>query len=178
MTRSELEHAIRAACDVVDETELWVFGSQAILGQYPDAPEALRRSREVDVAPKNYPERVDRIDGALGELSLFDITHGFYVHGLPIDAATLPAGWKKRTVTVQSPSTRMNTGYCLEAHDLAASKLAAFREKDREFVRTLLFERLIEGDLLADRLRSLSVSAETLARLMAWLSVTRSELES
>jgi len=42
MTREELEHAIRAACDVVKETEVYVFGSQSILGQYPDAPEALR----------------------------------------------------------------------------------------------------------------------------------------
>ena len=52
MTRSELEHAIRAACDVVHDNELWVFGSQAILGPFPDAPAALRQSREVDVAPK------------------------------------------------------------------------------------------------------------------------------
>lgn len=32
MTRSQLEHAIRAACEVANDTELWVFGSQAILG--------------------------------------------------------------------------------------------------------------------------------------------------
>lgn len=46
MTREQLEHAIRAACDVAKETEVYVFGSQAILGQYPDAPEALRMSAE------------------------------------------------------------------------------------------------------------------------------------
>jgi hypothetical protein len=89
MTRGELEHAIRAACDVADETELWVFGSQAILGEFPDAPGALRQSVEVDVSPKNRPENTDLIDGALGELSLFHRTHGFYVHGLSLDAATL-----------------------------------------------------------------------------------------
>jgi hypothetical protein len=38
MTREELVHAIRAACDVAQDPEVWVFGSQAILGQYPDAP--------------------------------------------------------------------------------------------------------------------------------------------
>lgn len=47
MTREELEHAIRAACDVADDDEVWVFGSQAILGQYEDAPEELRMSAEV-----------------------------------------------------------------------------------------------------------------------------------
>jgi hypothetical protein len=35
MTREELEHAIRAACDVSGDDEVYVFGSQAILGQYP-----------------------------------------------------------------------------------------------------------------------------------------------
>ena len=51
MTRSQLEHAIRAACTVSEDTEVWVFGSQAILGEHPDAPVALLRSIEVDVAP-------------------------------------------------------------------------------------------------------------------------------
>lgn len=46
MTREELEHAIRAACDVAGDTEVWVFGSQSILGQHPEAPEALRFSVE------------------------------------------------------------------------------------------------------------------------------------
>ncbi len=45
MTRSELEHAIRAACDVADETELWVLGSQAIPGQFSDAPAARLQLR-------------------------------------------------------------------------------------------------------------------------------------
>jgi hypothetical protein len=46
VTRSELEHAIRAARDVADDTEVWVFGSQSILGQFPNAPQTLRRSAE------------------------------------------------------------------------------------------------------------------------------------
>ncbi len=51
MTRDQLEHAIRAACDVSHDTELFVFGSQAILAEYPKAPERLRASIEVDVQP-------------------------------------------------------------------------------------------------------------------------------
>ena len=51
MTRVELEHAIRAACDVCGDDQVYVFGSQAILGQYPDAPESLRQSAEADIAP-------------------------------------------------------------------------------------------------------------------------------
>ena len=63
MTRQQLEHAIRAACEVAKDTELIIFGSQAILGQFPDAPPELRTSIEVDVQPLNHPEKVDLIDG-------------------------------------------------------------------------------------------------------------------
>jgi hypothetical protein len=71
MTRDELEHAIRAACDLTDETEVIVFGSQAILGQFPDAPAALRQSAEADIAPKHAIDKVDLIDAVLGENSQF-----------------------------------------------------------------------------------------------------------
>jgi len=84
MNRDQLEHAIRAACDVSEDTELWIFGSQAILGEFPNAHEDLRASIEVDVQPKNRLEAVDYVDGALGELSQFHQTHGFYVHGISI----------------------------------------------------------------------------------------------
>jgi hypothetical protein len=94
VNRAQLEHAIRAACNVSDDTELFVFGSQAILGQYHEAQDALRKSIEVDIAPRNKPEAVDRIDGALGENSPFHKTHGFYVHGVPIETSKLPEGWQ------------------------------------------------------------------------------------
>ena len=178
MTRSELEHAIRAACDVADDTELWVFGSQAILGEYPDAPAALRQSIEVDVAAKNKPDSADLIDGALGELSLFHATHGFYVHGLSIEAASLPHGWDERTIPVRSAATRHNTGYCLESHDLAASKLAAFRDRDRDFVRTLLAEGMIQAPTLLERIATLPIDDETKTRVSRWSESTSTELRS
>jgi hypothetical protein len=107
MTRAQLEHAIRAACDVANDTELIIFGSQAILGEYPDAPADLRASIEVDIQPRNRPEAVDKIDGALGELSLFHGTHGFYVQGVERAAQNELSGalgymhaWAGKTVNV------------------------------------------------------------------------------
>jgi hypothetical protein len=100
VTRAELEHAIRAACDLARDAEVYVFGSQAILGQFPNAPAPLRQSMEADIAPKNRPEMVELIDAHLGELSMFHQTNGFYVHGVPIEAAVLPTGWDTRAVPV------------------------------------------------------------------------------
>lgn len=42
MRRSELEHLIRAIGEIADDDE--VIGSQAILGQFPDAPVQPRAS--------------------------------------------------------------------------------------------------------------------------------------
>lgn len=49
MTRTELEHVIRAAATISEETEIIVVGSQAILGCYPDAPPELCVSSDVDL---------------------------------------------------------------------------------------------------------------------------------
>lgn len=178
MRYDQLEHAIRAACDIAGDTELLIFGSQSILATFPEAPEALRASIEVDVQAKNRPEMTDSIDGALGQDSMFHARHGFYVHGVSIEAAMLPDGWLERTVAVSHPiGTRGGTGQCLEAHDLAASKLAAYREKDRVFVATLLVEGLIDGQVLLARIRALPVTDEVRDRLTRWVEVTLEDLD-
>ena len=179
MTRAQLEHAIRAACEVSEDSEIWVFGSQAILGEFPDAPQDLRASIEVDVQPKNRPENVGAIDGALGELSLFHQTHGFYIHGLPIEeTAVLPQDWEHRAKPIADEIlTRGNTGWCLEVHDLAASKLAAYREKDRSFVRVLLIEEMIEAQILLTRIRLLGLEKPLRERLVQWVRNTVEDLQ-
>lgn len=176
MTREELEHAIRAACDVSGDKEVWVFGSQAILGQYPDAPAALRMSAEVDMMPKNRSDRIDAIDGALGELSRFHDAFGFYVHGVSIESALLPSGWEGRVIVVRNENTRRNSGLCIEGHDLAASKLAAFREKDRDFVRVLMTEDLVKPRKLIARLRRLPLSSTRIQTLVLWVDATMREV--
>jgi hypothetical protein len=75
MRRRDLEHLIRAAADIADDDEIIVIGSQAILGQYPDAPADLCVSSEADVYPKNKPDRTDLIDGSIGEGSPFHATY-------------------------------------------------------------------------------------------------------
>lgn len=178
MRYDQLEHAIRAACDVAEDTEVLVFGSQAILGTYHQAPESLRASIEVDLQPKNKVEKTVDVDGALGEDSIFHETHGFYVHGISIEAATLPMSWEKRTIPVcHEYRTRGCIGYCVEAHDLAASKLVAYRDKDREFVGILLNEGLIDPIILMERISELSVSENISERLIRWVRITLDEIK-
>jgi hypothetical protein len=118
VTRQQLEHLIRAAAVIVSDDEIVVIGSQAILGQFPDAPEAMRVSTEADLFPLNHPERSDLIEGSIGELSPFHEAFGYYAQGVGEETAILPSGWKQRLVIVQNQNTRGSKGLCLEVHDL------------------------------------------------------------
>lgn len=66
---------------------------------------------------------------------------------------------------------------CDVAHDLAASKLVAFRDNDREFVRVLLLERLVDAETLRERLAKLPVAEEERDRLARWAEATWREIE-
>ena len=160
MTKDQFSHAIRAACEVSSDNELWVFGSQSILGQKNPVPESLCSSIELDVQPKNLPGASDLIDGNLGELSLFHATHGCYVHGVSVDSICLPKGWENRTIPFYNTQTNGNTGWCLEVHDLAVSKLAAFRQKDKDFVLTMLIEKMISPDGINIRLLTANINKD------------------
>jgi hypothetical protein len=147
MQRSELEHLLRAAGEIIDERQFIVIGSQSILGKYPDAPEELLRSREADFIAKNRPERTTMLE-AIGEASRFYETFGYYVDPVDSRTAVLPRDWKSRLVNVSSPDTNGVTGLCLDPHDLFISKVAAWREKDIEFAKVMIAHGMVEKDRL------------------------------
>jgi hypothetical protein len=166
MTRLQLEHIIRAATAIAEDQELIIIGSQSILGQFPEAPAELCVSMEADVYPRNRPERWDLIDGSIGEGSPFHEMYGYYAQGVGEETAVLPAGWKDRLIPIRTENTRGATGWTLEAHDLVASKYAAGREKDRDFVRAAIRHGLVEPGLLEERLLGLPLEEQRRHRLV------------
>lgn len=170
MRRKELEHLIRAAAAITAQCEIVIIGSQSILGAIPDAPESLLRSMEADMYPLGHADLADLIDGSIGELSPFEDCFGYYAHGVGAETATLPDGWMDRFVKIQNENTDLKIGYCLEPHDLAASKLVAGREKDKRFVEILLKHKIIDAGILLDRIGLLQVSQAQKATLIRWVS--------
>ncbi len=166
MPREQLEHVIRAAARIADAKEIVVVGSQALLGEFPAAPAELLESMEADVYPRDHPERADLIDGAMGELSPFHETHGYYAHGVGPETATLPTGWEDRLVPL--PAERA-VGLCLEIHDLVLSKYAAGREKDRDFVRTAIRHQMVGREVLARRLETMPLAFELRVRIRTFI---------
>jgi hypothetical protein len=160
MKRLELEHLIRAAGSIADDAEIVVIGSQAILGQFPNAPSPLLMSVEADLFPLHHPERADLIDGSIGEGSSFHELFGYYAQGVGERTAVLPKGWRNRLIRIENANTRGVAGLCLEVHDLAISKHVAGRDKDRDFTRELARQRMTDSKTLLARLKQTEISAE------------------
>ena len=184
MRREQLEHAIRASCQILGRDEVIVIGSQAILGSYDEEqlPADATMSLEVDILPISNDDAeteamADLLQSVAGEFSPFEDTHGFSIDGVDLGTATLPDGWRDRLVKVQNANTAPPdgktefTGSCLERHDLCASKLCAFREKDINFVFALLEASLVSAGTIAERLRNLPDDEATKAEpALAWLN--------
>ena len=173
MKRNELEHVLRAAGAISGIHEWVIVGSQAILGARPDAPEEVLVSQEVDLFAPGNENASDLIDGSIGERSPFHDTFGYYAHGVGPSTAILPAQWRSRAIAVHSEATGGVTGICPHPSDLAISKLAAWRDKDRHFVRALLRHGLTTVEEIEARLGELE--SELASRLRARIASARAE---
>jgi len=158
MQRSELEHVIRASGEIANDDEIIIIGSQAILGQFPDAPIRLLMSMETDLYPKNKPDASDKVDGAIGEGSSFHELNGYYAQGVGPGTAVLPEGWQDRLISIDNENTNGVTGLCLEVHDLTISKLVASRPKDLAYIQELIRCDMIEHQTLLARLAKTDLS--------------------
>ncbi len=167
MNRDQLEHIVRACGGITGATEFVLIGSQAVLGQFPGARDALTQSVELDVFTWRDPLDAELIDGSIGEGSPFHKTFGYFAHGVGPETAVLPRGWKERLVPVRTPATAGATGWCVEVHDLAVSKLIAGRDKDLEWLRSLLAQKLADSARIANRLEDTDVEASVLAAARA-----------
>jgi hypothetical protein len=164
MTREELEHVIRAAAAITNEKSFVVIGSQAVLLPYPNAHPDLRVSRELDLYPAMAPDKSDLIEGAIGALSQFDETFGYYADGVSPDTAVMPVDWMDRASLHYLGET---TVVCPDMHDLAVSKCVAQRAKDARFIVVMLKEGMISSGALEERIRQLDPK-QPIEQLVAW----------
>ncbi len=89
MRRDQLEHAIRTACQIIEELAVVVVGSQAILGTFAEdqLPPEATMSIEIDILPiaddnDETTRLADLIEGVAGEWSPFEEQHGFSIDGV------------------------------------------------------------------------------------------------
>ena len=165
MQLTELEHVLRAAADITKEKSFVLVGSQAILLLLDTIPPSLLVSTELDLYPAMHPEKADLIDGAIGALSMFHDTHGFHADGVGPETAVMPPDWQQRQTLHYLDDL---TAICPEIHDLAVSKCVAGRDKDADYVRTLLAHGLIDPAVLYARIRLLDAGRYPVQHVVEW----------
>jgi len=178
MRREDLEHIIRASAVITDQYEFVVIGSQSILGQVPNPPEAFTASMEADIYPREAPELADKIDGAIGEGSPFHLQYGYYAEGVGPNTAVLPSDWMSRAHRIQNPNTDLKIGWCLDTADLFLAKAVANRPpKDKDFCCALLEHGYVKVAHVLELVALIPLDADQQkslrARIRRWVKESR-----
>jgi len=160
MTREDGERALLEFAAFMKEPTVYVVGSQAIYGSFPDLDLGIvLASKDIDVFTVPYYESwwlpvVERF----GSDSDFDLERGYYVDMVKPDLPRLPNGWEERavrrtigTIDIDGRASEVVAVFP-EAHDLAASKVAIGRAQDAEFLAGLVQRGLLDRSRLEDRL--------------------------
>ena len=164
MKKQQLDHILRAAGRITGEKQFVIIGSQSLHGKYPDLPDDIVRSAEVDLIASKTPDRTEWLN-AIGVHSRFHETFGYYADPVDENTATLPKGWKSRLVNLPPGETEGVRGLCLDPHDLAIAKYVARREKDLAFTHELAHRAIVARERLLTLLKETSVSEDVRERI-------------
>lgn len=184
-TTEDIERAVRALAHEFKTDTVFIIGSQAILMSWPDAPEIMRGSPEIDAYPENARvweieeakqsdgptvEASEHIHGLFGEGSLFHGTHGFYIDGVDEGTARLPRGWHTRALVRRfDVYGRMVKAVAPSPEDLIVSKLARLDDKDKQFVEAYHRARPLDIKLIETRIAAADLDPAVAARATAYM---------
>src|SRR6266478_4825271 len=160
MKKSQLDHVLRAAGRITGEKQFVIIGSQSLHGKYPDVPDDIVQSAEVDLIAKGNVGRTEWLN-AIGQNSPFHEEFGYYADPVDERTATLPAGWKGRLVNLAPGDTEGVQGLCLDPHDLAIAKYVARREKDIAFNREMVARGIVVQEQLLNLLETTAIDDKT-----------------
>lgn len=164
MKKQQLDHVLRAAGRITGMKRFLIIGSQSLHGKYPDLPDDIVRSAEVDLIASTNPDRTEWLN-AIGVHSPFHESFGYYADPVDETSATLPKGWKSRLVNLPPGDTDGVQGLCLDPHDLAIAKYVARREKDLAFTHELARRAIVVRDRLLALVDKTPVNEEVRERM-------------
>lgn len=158
MTKAELEDLLKRAGALARERDFFLIGSQSLRATCPAIPKDFPKTIEADLYPRRHPQAWSLLRSELGNTSKFFQRHGYYLDCTDPGLATLPDGWTERLIPFRTPRTGGVTAWCLDPHDLFASKLAAWREKNQQFHRAMLRHKHARPAVVLKRVDDLPVA--------------------
>ena len=153
MDLAKLEHLFGEARKLCGHDEFVVIGSLSALAILPAGriPARMLMSIDVDCYTRRDPERVFDLQRALGEGSVFEAAHGYFLDPVSPNLPTLPAQWEFRLVKV--PFKNGVTVFFLDPNDAAISKYARGEPRDREWIHAGFAAGLLSVPIIESRLR-------------------------
>jgi hypothetical protein len=166
MKKQQLDHILRAAGRITGEKQFVIIGSQSLHAKYPDLPDEIVRSAEVDLIATDEVSKTEWLN-AIGVHSPFHESFGYYADPVDEKSATLAKGWRARLVALPAGETDGVRGLCLDPHDLAIAKYVARREKDIAFNRELVRRGIVTRGQLLSLLKQTQVANGVHERIRA-----------
>lgn len=154
LRKQDIAHLLRAAAAVTRCSVFVMVGTGAVIARVPRLPLDLMLTREIDIYPldTNDAESISTlIDGTIGEGSQFDVTFGYYAHGVGERTACLPDDWRDRAVELALPQADKAICLCPDTDDIGLAKACAWREKDRAWLRSAVLNGLVVIETMAAR---------------------------
>jgi hypothetical protein len=170
MNKQQLDHILRAAGRITGEKQFIIIGSQSLHGKFPDLPDEIVRSAEVDLIALRKPDRTEWLN-AIGVNSPFHVSFGYYADPVDETTAILPKGWKGRLVNLPVGDTEGVSGLCLDPHDLAIAKYVARRDKDKIFNLELARREVVGRARLLELLLLTPINNEQRERIRAYIAL-------
>ena len=184
-TEEDLERVVRAIASAFKTDTVIIIGSQAILMSWPDAPEDMRGTPEIDAYPGNAKtweaaeaqrddgpplEASEHIHAFFGEGSDFHKDHGFYIDGVDEMTAKLPRSWRRRAAfQFFDVEGRTVQAIAPSPDDLIVSKLARLDDKDKAFVKAYHRERNLDIQLIEARIAETDLDPAVANRAIAYI---------
>jgi hypothetical protein len=166
MRLSALKHLVEAVHALAHSERIYVLGSSALLGSFPELGEPggpLELSFDGDLLIEPCDEQLAALlHEAVGEGSLFAQRTGYHADILRADILkTLPPGWDTRLVLADAATGAL----ALSPEDLLVVKLRVGREKDLALCREVLRRGLISTAQLRARLDATPLSEAEIVRV-------------
>jgi Nucleotidyltransferase of unknown function (DUF6036) len=157
---------LRAVANITDHTTFVIVGSAAVIARLRgQLPGAMMLTPEVDIfaAGVENPEALsDLIDGSIGQDSIFHRTFGYYADGVSPETSKMPSDWRQRAIECRSPEAPRVTAVIPEENDIALAKLAAWRDKDIEWLKEGVIRGMLSLEKMEERIPLMPVLREQL----------------
>lgn len=154
LRKQDIAHLLRAAAAVTRCSVFVMVGTGAVIARVPRLPLDLMLTREIDIFPlgPDDPESMSTlIDGTIGEGSQFDVTFGYYAHGVGERTACLPDDWRHRAAELELPPAEKTICLCPDADDIGLANACAWRENDRVWLRSAVVNGIVAVQTMTAR---------------------------